>query len=251
MTVLGNEFYYDCWSHWTKTRGLGFEVQDKMPIPYFGDIKAFMSSKLRVMTVALNPNKDIFPCTHCTDVLSPKETERRLSSYFREREEAGDPPVWFSSYRDVLEGARRDYLSRTHGAIHVDLCSPIATDPTWSKLRSRQRSHLLVPGQLLFSNLCARLRPHLVFVSVSRKYVARQWGDPRNQDWSDLNRFDRRADDTPRDPNYVVRYKVIGSKAAGKTMVVFGKAHRTPFGEISAVQRRDVGRRAVEVLLAQ
>jgi len=110
MPVIDDEFYRDCWSHWSDTCNLDFVVQNKMPIPYFGDVGAYMQSEPRVITVALNPNLDVFPCTRCNGVLEPKETERRLSVYFREREIAGDLPRWFSSYKHVLEGAGYSYL---------------------------------------------------------------------------------------------------------------------------------------------
>jgi len=249
MPVIDDEFYRDCWSHWSDTCNLDFVVQNKMPIPYFGDVGAYMQSEPRVITVALNPNLDVFPCTRCNGVLEPKETERRLSVYFREREIAGDLPRWFSSYKHVLEGAGYSYLGPDNVALHADLCSPIATDPTWGALTPKQRSTLLEPGRRIFSALCERLQPNLIFVSLSRDEVAHQWSDPRGGEWQTLVIFAERENGAPRIPPYEVRYTVIDCGDERRTMIVFGPPMQgRPFGGISPKQRRAVGRQAMEVL---
>jgi hypothetical protein len=45
------------------------------------------------------------------------------------------------------------YPGRDNVALHTDLCSPVATDPTWSGLGWALRSRLIEGGRPLWQNL--------------------------------------------------------------------------------------------------
>jgi hypothetical protein len=61
MTVVNDEMYNRCLAHHAGVRNLEYVVSESIPIPYFGDVRAFLDSKLRVFTAALNPSDREFP----------------------------------------------------------------------------------------------------------------------------------------------------------------------------------------------
>lgn len=263
MTVICEDFYGSVWSHWNDVRrskvcGRHFVIQDKMPIPFFGDVSAYMQSRYRIVTVAINPNEDGFRCTSIKPPPSPnenfslsaKETEQRLSSYFNERQEERNLPKWFTSYKHILKGAESPYIpdgdDGLNTALHVDLYSAIATTPTWGGLHQEEKDVLLPKGRELFKRLIGILKPDLVFVSLRREEIAHQWGKfPTAEDsngWEILVSFNTRADHSPRVPAYNVLIKkhVYGRHP---TLIVFGDPMRgQPFGEISKEQRVEIGK---------
>jgi len=54
--------------------------------------------------------------------------------------------------------------------LHTDLCSPLATNPTWSGLSERQRDLLLAEGPKLWAMLVLALRPDVMLVSLGREW---------------------------------------------------------------------------------
>ena len=94
-------------------------------------------STLRVLTVGLNPSLQEFPADRPFSRFPLDEgTAGRgrdhylyaLSSYFRT-----DPyRAWFRAFEPLLNGAGASYYEGfTSTALHTDICSPVATDPTW------------------------------------------------------------------------------------------------------------------------
>src|SRR5439155_27264942 len=163
-----------------------FIARPSIPILYFGDASKYFESKRRVVTVGLNPSDkefrdeldsyDIglrFPHfkrlegqwivddQFCRDYL------QSLNQYFDVR------PYWkwFGSYRPLLNAIGSDYRSspgREGCALHTDLCSPLATNPTWSHLNVRAMYLLLREGPDLWNSLVRSLRPDVMLVSVGK-----------------------------------------------------------------------------------
>ena len=52
-------------------------------------------------------------------------------------------------------------------ALHTDICSPVATNPTWSKLPKADQETLEMYGLPLWHDLLDQLRPHIVVISVA------------------------------------------------------------------------------------
>jgi hypothetical protein len=121
-------------------------VKTSMPILWFGDSAAYFNSRVRVVTVGLNPSRVEFPQADrflrfpsARDLsLSVDPSKRRpafiraLDDYFRL--EPYRP--WFDrGFERVLNGmATSYYQGQPSTALHTDLFSPLATDPTWSGL---------------------------------------------------------------------------------------------------------------------
>ena len=87
--------------------------------------------------------------------------------YFRQ-----NPLVqWFASYEPILRGLNCSYYQNTglpNVALHTDICSPIATDPTWTKLNPNQRQLLFTQGLQIWKDLVIDLAPDVILVSIPR-----------------------------------------------------------------------------------
>ena len=114
------------------------------PILYFGDLDAYRASKLRVITVGVNPSGEEFP-THApwcrfpvAEMAASKDVEpflpdylHALNSYFR----LEPYDLWFGSSEPALNGMGASYYEgATATAIHTDVCTPVPTSPAWRRL---------------------------------------------------------------------------------------------------------------------
>ena len=111
------------------------------PILFFGDLDAYRASPVRILTVGLNPSllefptEDPFSRFPLAEGPEGRESDRylaALSAYYRT-----DPyRSWFNAFEPFLNGAGSSYYSgETSTALHTDICSPVATSPTWSQAR--------------------------------------------------------------------------------------------------------------------
>lgn len=127
--------------------------------------------------------------------------------------------------------------------LHTDICSPIATDPTWSRLSDSDRAALEVHGPALWYGLVEELNPHIVVLSVAQRYLSHIVFDPLSR-WKSMHRFERKESGALRSRPYEVRarwYDIGG----GPTLFVFCPAGRTPL-TISTNQKRELGAMSVQ-----
>lgn len=234
----------EAWRLYRETRAPAV-IRPSIPILYFGDSKAYAGSPLRIVTVGLNPSRIEFPTDEpfrrfpegaalvptTPDVANYLDA---LDDYFRT-----EPyHQWFSSFEHVLRGAGASYYgpatsSMPSMALHTDLLSPLATDPTWSRLGSHERADLARSGVALWHKLARALRPHIILISVAQRHI----GDIR---------FPAKA---LRTPLHVVErknpYRVTGRwmtlENDHRTLVVFGQAAQKPFGLVSHTEKERIG----------
>lgn len=161
-------------------------VRPSIPVLYFGNFPKYLESKRKIVTVGLNPSdkefrdegetydiglrfphakklegRSIVDKSFCEDYLLCLDQYFEIRPYWR----------WFSSYFPLLNAIGSDYrtnLNMEGCALHTDLCSPLATNPTWSHLSARARSMLLREGPDLWSALVRILRPDVMLVSVGK-----------------------------------------------------------------------------------
>lgn len=232
------------WEAWDNASGAGVSVEGSMPILYFGDLIEYQNSPVRVVTVGLNPSGEEFPFgdrrarfpgaasalrndpyRHCVD----------LNSYFERC-----PYRWFNDYQKILRGFGVSYApDATSTALHTDICSPVATAPTWSHLDGDTKHRLLGDGVPIWHDLIRFLRPHVIVMSVAREHLARiDFAVVR--DWEVLHRVADKSDGEPRRWPYAVKarwHEVEGQPA----LLVFGAPAQTPFGSISDQDKQRVG----------
>lgn len=227
-----------------------------MPILFFGDIDAYLRSPLRVITVGLNPSNAEFPdnpekfpgqdrfwrfreAEGLEGIASPADFKRyirALSSYFDHK------PLrrWFDTYKGLLEGMDTSfYEGAASTALHTDLCSPLATDPTWSKLQKESKTMLLGPGSDLWHDLVRVLRPQVMLISVAREHLGRVLFES-DGDWAELCRVEREP--PYQEHPYAVEFKRMRLEDGTTTTAIFGRAADTPFGTVSQKDKHWIGR---------
>ncbi|MGH2614748.1 MAG: hypothetical protein ACRDJC_05885 [Thermomicrobiales bacterium] len=222
-------------------------VRPSIPILYFGDSQRYQSSPLKVITVALNPSRHEFPVSdrfarfRATEHIIADNMDRAdrtnylsaLDGYFRNLPYRS----WFDWFDHVLRGIGASYYAGEGSvALHTDLCSPLATDPTWSKLGGQQEV-LIKDGMALWHQLVEHLSPDVIVVSVSRLFrdrisIADQGG------WHPLITIPRK--DPTKRPYQALLQRA--SLASGKeTLLVFGQAAQQPFATLTQEARRRIG----------
>ena len=234
------------WRVFDRASGLPSRVTPAAPILFFGDLDAYLKSPLRVLTVGLNPSLHEFP--HDKSFLrfplagdsGDRERGRYLdamSDYFRT-----DPyRSWFAAFEPLLNGAGSSYYEggAASTALHTDICSPVATNPTWSQLKTAAQSALEKDGGPLWHTLLKVLRPQIVALSVARKHLRRIEFEPKTE-WETVHEFKRTRSGAPRRRPYEVlaRWYDVGDE---RSLFIFGQAAQTPFGLLSDTGKRETG----------
>lgn len=235
------------WCAFDRATELPSRVTPAAPILFFGNLDAYCASPLRLLTVGLNPSLHEFPTGEpfqrfpfLTGASTDREPGRYLdamSDYFRT-----DPyRKWFDrALEPLLNGAGASYYAgETSTALHTDICSPVATNPTWSRLPDTQRAGLEADGGPLWHALLEVLCPHVVAISVARDHLTRIRFTPLAE-WENIHVFTQTGGGRPRSRRYEVRarsYEVAGERS----LFVFGPAAQTPFGPLADNQKYEVG----------
>jgi len=230
-------------------------VRPSIPILYFGDSGRYQRSPVKVITVGLNPSREEFPwpdpfvrfpCAVGIDGGEEVELDAYLGSlddYFH-----GDPYTrWFNpSFEGLLGGMSASYYDDGWSvALHTDLCSPLATDPTWSQLDSAERAVLEPEGRRLWHELVEALQPDVALVSVRRDRLSKI-SFPTTEPARCIYTVDG---PTRRHPYHVEASRRM--LTSGKEVLfVFGRAAQTPFGLVSGADKRFIGARILESLNA-
>lgn len=217
-------------------------IRESVPVLWFGDSAAYRASPLRVVTVATNPSLREFPVGNrfqrfpqarwsASKPANP-DLVAALDKYFLVQ-----PLDWFNELKPVLEGFDASFVpGATNTALHIDVCTPLATDPTWSTLvrtYPETAEILATAGLRLWHDLVRYLRPNVILSSFASPYLDRfefEWTSermhvpglvgPKKATWS------RRLRLSPSDH---------------EAIFVFGRTVNVPFGALSHAERRTVG----------
>ena len=239
------------WSAFDRAAALPARVTPAAPILFFGDLDAYRTSPLRVLTAGLNPSLREFPARNpfqrfplLTGGSTDREPDRYLgamSAYFRT-----DPyRAWFSAFEPLLNGAGASYYAgRNSAALHTDIGSPVATDPTWSGLGASDRAALEADGGPLWHRLLEALRPHVVALSVARSHLQRIRFAPAGERRI-IHVFRLTGSGSPRARPYEIRARWYDA-GGERSLFVFGQAAQTPFGLLSEDQKYESGATLLE-----
>ena len=162
-------------------------VHDSIPILWFGDMDAYRKSKMKVVTVGLNPSlkefptdKDRFPKAaglHGKKTFGSKDIEdytAAMNAYF----ETEPYFKWFNHFENALNPLEASYYANKrmpNRAVHIDIYAPFATDPTWSGLCEEQRKYIDKQSNGLYEDMMAILEPDVVLVSANSAVVKEQF----------------------------------------------------------------------------
>ena len=223
-------------------------VTPAVPILFFGDLDAYRASPLRVVTVGLNPSRKEFPAGEPFRRFPLAKRNRESSRYLNAMSAyfCTDPyRSWFNTFEPLINGLGASYYrGGASTALHTDICSPIATDPTWSRLDEADCAALEADGSRLWRMLLEELRPQIVAISVAKAHLKRIEFVPRT-DWKTIHAFERKADGSLRSRPYEIRarwYDIDGERS----LFAFGSAAQTPFGTLAAGQKKEAGEMLLE-----
>lgn len=217
-------------------------VSPSVPVLYFGDYQSYRKSHLRIITVGLNPSLNEFPITKpfnpfrrfgaaATSPTSVSSMEMALNNYF-----VNDPyKKWFSCFEPLLSGFGASFYPgrRQNTALHTDLLSPVATNPTWSALNKNDQASLELAGVPLWHQLIDELQPHLALISVAARHLSKI-SFPSKNDWQPVFSI-------PRKKPYEVKHSARQLSSGFVTDFVFGQAAQLPFGSLSMQAKESIG----------
>lgn len=162
-----------------KTKQSDVIVPKSIPIVWFGDIESYFKSKIKIVTIALNPSKNEFPEAFDPTVkprfivksLVTDELYVALNEYFK----FNPYKIWFShfeSYINMLGASFGGIMSKgikyDNIALSIDYYSSIATNPTFSKLSECKKNE--IDQRALFFELLRLLSPDIAIMSTAREY---------------------------------------------------------------------------------
>lgn len=219
-------------------------VKPCLPILYFGNLDSYSNSELKVITVGKNPSDNEFRLKksdsfsfvrfsnwnqHSQNLIST------LNTYFE------DKPLkqWFSCFEPILNGLSASYYGNCYNntALHTDICSPLATDPTWSKLEKETQAALYNEGFEIWKELIEELQPDIMLVSIPRTLFKSVFKTNGNE----LVVFNNKKDGKLRKKPYVVECYEYELNTRKKVKVVFGQAANKPFDTIYDQQKNKIG----------
>jgi hypothetical protein len=229
----------EAWRQFDVNASEAFLVRPSMPILWFGDLGAYRASPMRVVTVGLNPSGVEFPDTEPFQRF-PAATRTNyaaaLNDYFR----VAPYRRWFDSYEPIRKGMGVSYYGQPGGtALHTDLCSPLATAPTWSGLTDGARARLIAPGRDLWLRLVDELAPHVVLLSIGSSYLA-AIDAMAVSPWRSIHRVVREAP-------YETEATHIVLRSGRSVLAVRGRASQTPFGSVSKSDKLAIGQAAAKL----
>ena len=177
------------WSDFQNVKADSCIVKISIPIIWFGDMNTyFQNGNRRIVTIGLNPSKREFQDNKGlyrtnlrfakasniinNNTLSIKDVcdyEEAMNEYFLQN----PYKAWFQYYEKILNLLNSSYYgSNTYNhAIHIDVCSPVATDPAWGGLCSNQKNRLVTDWEKYFSDFLNFLKPQIILISANQDIV--------------------------------------------------------------------------------
>lgn len=230
-----------CWNAFDDVHDQPFVVKNAVPVLYFGDIDRYFASELKVVTVGLNPSLAEFPqddpflrfpLAREAGGSRPRNLADHLTAlnwYFRIK----PYKKWFGSLEPILEGLGASYYRGMDLALHTDICSPIATAPTWSGLAKDERAILQADGVHIWHSLIEVLSPDIIVVSVGVEHL-NQLRFPFISPEQNVFTLERKHP-------YRVWGRFLAIDTSSRCFLVFGRASQTPFGTVSKESKLKIG----------
>ena len=221
-----------------------FVVKPSIPIIWFGDMEGYRKSKRKIVTVAINPSNNEFteikntpPYSFCRfhggeklwekDELTADDKELLysvLNNYFKDF-----PYNWFNHFEKPLNCLDATYYpdnEQESTAIHIDVQSAIATDPTWGDIKDKQAQNRL-SNTALFEQLLEYLKPDIILLSTGR--FKEIFGRDIKEDADDYFKNEKEKKGKKDQPIYIAVHRLV--VCGRKVVVIAGRnMHGTPFG---------------------
>lgn len=259
MSALDKSIYDLCLDHHREVADLDFVVRNSLPIPYFGDVVAYIESPLKVLTAALNPSDKEFPDGDprfdiARGLSGTGHLEAELSAYFRRNPYR----AWFRSFEPVLNGLSASYAGKMTDreyrstVLHLDMCSPIATSPTWSGLAPADRAKLTGEGRKIFERLVDALKPDIIVASLAWRHVEWWHADFQTaRSWKAVLTYTTAFNGLPLKRPLLVQASTLKSRGGHRYVFANGTAANTPFGRFHNDRKREAGAALFRLLDSQ
>jgi hypothetical protein len=169
--------------HYNDFKKYEWIVKPAIPILFFGNVTEYLKSDIKMITVALNPSdKEFDERRFCFKSNKLNENDAlktlvTLSNYF----EYNPYNNWFDKHTErILNELATSYYSNKkfkNIALNTDLCTPLATRPTWSKLKIKLKYEketlnlLMKEGFQIWLDLMKILKPSIILISVAKSYL--------------------------------------------------------------------------------
>lgn len=224
-------------------KNLKYVVSESLPILFFGDLESFSNQKKKVVTVGLNPSNIEFqsnPNEEYSFFRFPEyegniETlELTLNNYFKHNPYT----KWFKTgYEPLLNGLKGSFFpdNEFDKVLHTDICSPLSTNPTWSKLNFHEQESLRRDGFELWKSLIKELKPHLIILSTRRSYL--QLLSPKYIET--IHSINTTKDGKTRRPFNLDLFEV--DIDGFKTYLIYGEPKNLPFGSVTTKDKLIMG----------
>lgn len=192
-----NDLIDSYWSDYVKHKDKDYIVKPSIPIVWFGDMEAYKKSKIKVITIAINPSNNEFPNgadgepsfsrflkakeLYKKDTLSQDDKillAQTLNSYFK-----NEPYMkWFKRFEKPLNVLDVSYKNGENIALYIDIYTALATNPTWGSLDEIQQNKIISIN--LFEKLLDYLKPDVMIYSANYEEFKRIFLE-QGQNWQE------------------------------------------------------------------
>ncbi len=208
-------------------------VPNSIPIVWFGNVEKYFDSKVKIITVSLNPSDKEFKNEKSpipsTKIRFPDYNGSLDSVYSAYNNYFLTNPYnrWFkSSFEAVLKSFNASYYeNEQYVALHTDIGSSYATDPTWSGLDA-EKTVLEPIGSESWHKLVKILEPDIILFSASENFE-KKIIFPQVGNWSSIDVKAKR-------PLLKGTFKVSSHK---HSVVLFQVQGRMPFLQTSKEEK--------------
>lgn len=174
-------------NHYNSFKHYEWVKKPAIPILFFGNIVEYLNSDIKMITVALNPSDEEFPkdkprFSFCPDKLNKDDAIKvldTLNEYFK----FNPYDDWFNTFTEkIMNKMNISYYSNKgfiNRALNTDLCTPIATNPTWDGLVNNKKTkisndlsdELKKQGFKIWIELIKILKPNVILISLAKDYL--------------------------------------------------------------------------------
>lgn len=233
------------------------EQDGYFPILWFGNREEYKKSKIKVITVALNPSETEF----CNDDKVRKfNNSFRFPNWKNSLEDAYNeyfeykPYNWFNNFEYVLRGFGASYGGKKlkiqndkkcgeaylYRAIHTDLCTPYATRPAWAgkiaqaehRQNEKDKEDITKTGIKIWEILVDILKPDIIIACIPQEYREKLID---SNSLTEIIRVVKTKDGEDREP-----VKILAGEYKG-ALIIFGMTKQVPFGNVSTIQKKLIG----------
>ena len=167
-----NDLILDTWSDFEELKvnpeSAEVLIPNSMPLLWFGDLPAYEKSDLKILTVSKNASYAEFgenqrfekSLTELSSV-NLETYKSNLNKYFEY-----NPSPWFNQlakFLQIFDAAYKQSENQINRALHIDLFTPIPTEPVWPNLTKSQQAQFVMK----FPQIMQILKPDILLTSLS------------------------------------------------------------------------------------